>query len=333
MAAFYNGTKVIIGTPTTQRNFLFDTIEMNKRDEQVGDRKKNHFEYNYKTVVKYNPNYGKYIEGEKKRLGFESDEFQMSYNLKWLFERGMFVDPDTFEKLGDIDAERIISDHKDLYVAGIDLGKANDSTVVTILWVDWENPVIIEKAKDSENEDFVVYNTRIVDWMEIQGDNWNEQYAQLVSYLSNFRIERAVIDATGVGNPIYDRLAAVSSFEVIPYVFSTQSKSALFKHLDSQIKSGRTSYPAGEETRQTREYQHFVEQMLEAEKSYTGQHMVVSAPNLRNKHDDYPVSYSLAEWAARGEATKPTTENGNPFFQKQTTFYYRKRNNLTAKRM
>ena len=258
--------------------------------------------------------------------------------LKWIFERGMFVDAVKFESTcGNTQLERCNFDLKNICVAGIDLGKRNDSTVVTIVQPDWENPIVEEKSGDGDIKDFVVYDVFIKDWMEIQGDNWNEQYDLILNYLRNFRLERVLIDATGVGSPIYDRLAPVLSsmrIDPIPYVFSTQSKSELFKHFDSQIKAGRFQYPAGEFTQETPEYRHFVEQMISLEKTYNGQHMVCAAPKERNAHDDYPISAALAVMAAKGEAAnRPVTEKNNPFIdQSRISSYYKQRNMFTARR-
>jgi hypothetical protein len=335
MGAFFNATKVLIGTPGTVKGFFFEAIERNKRDYLSKTRAKNHYENDYKVVIKYNPKYAKYIEGEKKKLGEKSDAFQMAYCLKWLLSRGMFVDSDKFESYGLTDEEICENgDTENVHVVGIDLAKEHDSTVVTVLEVDWENPIIVEESKDKDVPDYIVYNTKVKGWLEIQGDNWNEQYYQIKDYLALWKIERCVIDATGVGSPVYDRLAAVLPYECIPYVYSTPSKSELFKFYDSQIKSGRFKYPAGEKTKETPEYQGFMEQHLDAEKSYSGQHMCVSHSDKRDAHDDYVSSAALGVWGAKGEVTKPHTSKENIFLSKSkaaNSFYY-SRNRLTAAR-
>lgn len=332
MGAFYNATKILIGTPTTQKGFFYESIERNDEDYKLGKRKRNHFQYNYETVCKYNPNYAKYIEGEKRRLGGDSDEFQMSYNLKWLFERGMFVDPEKFEALGLQECGRIFHDRKHVHVAGIDCGKKSDSTIVTVGEVDWENPIIVEQSPDPNIPDYVLYDVFVKDWLEIQGDNWNEQYYMIISYLQNFDVKRIVVDATGVGSPIADRLMANVDCEVIPYVFSATSKSDLYKNFDTVIKQGHFHYPANEETKETPEYKRFLEQMFNLQKTYAGQNMVVCHPNERGAHDDYPDSCALMCWGARGEGvSKPVTERDKLFYA-NTASFYNSRNKLTARR-
>lgn len=588
MAAFYNGTSVVIGTPTIQRGFFYDTIERNSKDYENGIARKNHYQNDWKEVVKYNPNYEKYVRGEMRKIGEDSDEFQMAYCvapetkiltadlrwikaesikigdvlagfdeeppkryaqrrfqksvvedigritrpcyhltfddgtkvtcssehqwlvftagsrtewkktedlvftdrvyrpitpwdepennyklgylsaaydgegnlsqvngvigqvcftqkpnimlekvqqyltdfgfnyvvrhdhvkdisrvlltggrdsffrflgmvrperllnkfdidntgtlrfcghsetgfshpnliskefvgnkevipirtstrtfiadglashncLKWIFERGMFVDPDRFESLADSDREMEDENTNDISVVGIDLGKAKDSTVVTVLGVDWDNPIVLDKSPDPEVPDFIVYNTWVRGWMEIQGDDWNSQYEQLMDYLANWRVGACVMDATGVGNPIYDRVAVNVSFPVIPYVFSTQSKSALMKFFDSHIKAGRFRYPAGEQVRETKLFQHFYEQFITALKSYNGQHLVVSAPNSRNAHDDFVFSAALAVWGIKQETSVPESSKVNPFLEKanHNNVFFSSRNRFTARR-
>ena len=331
MGAFYNATKILIGTATTQRGFFLDSIERNKKVHEEGG-KRNHFEYGYTTVIKYNPKYEKYIEGEKKRLGENSDEFQMSYNLKWILERGMFIDPKIFDQLADKSMGLSIMDTKKSHVAGIDLGKKNDSTVITILEVDWENPIIVEQSKELDIPDYTAYNVYVKAWMEIQGDNWNEQYDMIKDFLNNFNVVRVVMDATGVGDAIYDRLRANLNYEVVPFVFSKQGKSDLYKNLNAEIRAQRVHYPADEETQETHEYKKFVQQFYDLEKGYSGQLMVVQHPAVAGAHDDYPDSLALAVWGARGDTvSKPVTEKQR-LFEGTAKVFTQAKNTFTARR-
>jgi hypothetical protein len=334
MGAFYNATKILIGTPTTSKGFFYQSIERNKREYENGTGRRNHFEYNWEVVVKYNPKYAKYIEGEKARLGEDSDEFQMSYNLKWILERGMFVDPVKFGKLGNENGRLILTDQRNNHVVGIDLGKQSDSTVITILEVDFESPVLVEQSKELDVPDYYAYNTEIKYWHEIQGDDWDSQYYQIMDILKNYRIHRLVIDATAVGSPTADRIAANVDFEVIPYVFGTSSKSDLYKHYDAEIKAGRFHYPASEEVKETREYKKFEKQHLDLQKGWSGQNMVCSHPPERGAHDDYCDSAALAVWGAKGDGVDKPVQEKNPFtvIKQENRSFYNARNRLTARR-
>lgn len=338
MGAAYNATIAKIGTATTFKGDFYEAIQRNKKAYEEGKIPvKNHFEYDYKVVIKYNPKYAKYIEKEKVRLGENSDEFQMSYCLKWILQRGMFVDIEKFEKNNVLDYfGRVMYDRDKIHVAGIDIAGKDDATVVTIVEVDWENPVICETKvnDDGEEETFIAYNTWIKDWLELMGDDYEEQYYQIVDFLKNFKIRRCVCDATKEAS-ISHRLRANMPFEVVPFVFTLKSKSDLYKHLDGEIKSCRAKVPGDEKTKATREYKRFIEQLGELQKSYNGQYMVVSHPPERGAHDDYPDSWALAVWGAKdaGDTLGIEVTNKNRLFEKQNKkVFYTRRNMLTARR-
>ncbi|MBO8161143.1 MAG: hypothetical protein H0Z24_05855 [Thermosipho sp. (in: Bacteria)] len=335
MGSAYNSTVVKIGTATTFKGDFYESIQRNKKDYERGkSRYKNHFEYNYKVVMKYNPKYEKYVMKQKYRLGEFSDEFRMSYNLEWILERGMFIDIDKFEKLCCVpDLGRVPYDKTKNHVAGIDLAKKEDSTVVTIVEVDWENPVVVEKSDSVDVPDFIAYEVTLKDWLEIQGTDYNEQYYIIMDYLKNFNISRLVIDATAEGS-MADRLRANLPYEVIPFVFSSVAKSDLYKHFDREIKAGRIKIPANEETKKTREYKKFIQQMTELQKDYRGQILVVSHPPQRGAHDDFPDSLALAVWGAKEEGTtRIEVVNNNHFISKSDlNRFYLGRNRLTARR-
>lgn len=335
MGAFYNATKVLIGTPTFQKGFFFYSIERNKIAYENKTGRRNHFEYSWHEVVKYNDKYAKYIEGEKARLGEESDEFQMSYNLQWRLERGMFITARELEKNLDPEREVVMSDLKKSHILGIDLARTSDSTVLTFVEVDYDDPVIIEESSNMGVSDYVAYRTIIKKWVEIQGTDYENQYYRILEELRYFNVKRIVLDSTSVGTPIADRLIAnLDDIEIVPFDFSRSSKSMLYKHYETELKSGRVIIPAGEMTGETREFNKFVNQHTALNKEYAGQYLVVKHPDVAGARDDYADSSALAVFGARGEdVARPTVED-NVFAidQLNSESYYRSRNSVTARR-
>ncbi len=351
MGAAYNATICKIGTSTTYKGDFYEVIERNKREYKEGKlRIRNHFEYNYKVVMKYNPRYARYIEREKKSLGEFSDEFRMSYNLEWVISRGMFIDINELEKTcGDEYLDRIISDRSATHVAGIDVGGGSsknrdeaDSTVVTIVEVDWNNPVVMESTRDDETGEDIVYmayNTYIKDWLEISpevAENYEEQYHMIMDYLKQFNIVRAVVDATREAS-LCQRIQANVNFEVWPFTFSSKSKSEIYKHLQSEINTGRARFPMSPETVGTREYQRFTQQLADLQKSYSGSFLVVSHPPERGAHDDYPDSWALAVWGTKdqGYVDHTETKDRSKFLgsaNKRVQSLFQTRNRVTARR-
>lgn len=340
MGAAYNASIIKIGTATTHKGDFYDAIQRNKKEAEIKSTHiKNHFEYDYTIAAKYNPKYARYVEGEKKKLGENSDAFRMSYKLEWIIERGMFIDIATFERNNTEPLlERTLSDMQSTHVAGIDIGGVNDDTVVTVCEVDWNMPVIMESRTDEETgEDinYLAYNAYVVDWLRISNEpDYEEQYPIIVDYLSHFKIARVVCDATREA-AVAHRLRANLNCEVIPYVFSSKSKSDLYKHLEKEIVTGRARICAGEETQKTVEYQMFLEQMADLQKGYSGAYLVVSHPDERGAHDDFPDSFALAVWGCSfaGEVNYTETK-GNPFVKKTLNELKRskRRNSLTGRR-
>ena len=350
MGAAYNATICKIGTATTFKGDFYEAIERNKADFKNGKLPiKNHFEYNYKVVMKYNPKYEKYIEREKRSLGETSDEFRLSYNLEWIISRGMFVDIDEVEKTcGNTLLDRVYSDLRATHVVGIDVGggssknkKEADSTIITVVEVDWDKPVLMETSVDEETQEDIVYlayNTYIKDWYEISpeiAEDYEEQYQIIMDYLKNFKIARLVVDATREAS-LGQRIRANVKYEVVLFTFSSKSKSEIYKHLQTEIKTGRAIFPRGKETVETREYRKFTQQLADLQKSYSGSYLVVSHPDERNAHDDYPDSWALALWGTKDKGQVDNTETRNRQevlnAHRKPTSFSRSRNHLTGKR-
>lgn len=340
MGAAYNASIIKIGTATTFKGDFYEAIQRNKKEQESrASHIKNHFEYDYEVASKYNPKYAKYVEGEKRRLGENSDEFRMSYKLEWIIERGMFVDIIKFEENnGETSLERVVCDRQATHVAGIDIGGKNDSTVVTMCEVDWNMPVIMETRTDEETGEevtYMAYNTYVKDWLCISNEpDYEEQYPLIVDYLSMFWVVRVVCDATREAS-ISHRLRANLRCEVIPYIFTTKSKSELYKHLEKEISAGRARVCSGEKTRTTREYNDFLEQLSSLQKGYSGTNLVVAHPDERGAHDDYPDSWALAVWGCSFEGEVNSTETNRNKFTEKTNMekrYYSRRNRLTSRR-
>lgn len=339
MGAAYNATIVKIGTATTFKGDFYEAIQRNKAEALTKKSHiKNHFEYDYTVVMKYNPKYARYIEKEKKRLGENSDEFRMSYKLEWIIERGMFVDIVKFEQ-DNIEPllERVMYDTNSNHVIGIDLGGKGDDTVCTSVEVNWDMPVVVESFinENNEEETYTAYNTYLVDWLCIAAmPDYEEQFPLILDYCRHFRTSKVVCDATRE-SAVAHRLRANLKCEVIPFIFSTKSKSELYKHLDREIVSGRARVCGGDNTKETREYKDFIQQLGELQKGWSGANLVVSHPDEKNAHDDYPDSWALAVWGAKDKGEVNNTETARNRFSERNSNQNKamhRRNRITARR-
>ena len=284
MLAYYAGIMVKTGTPTTSKNNFYKAIQLNKRLQTERGRRQNHFQWDWRDVSKVNTNYKTFIKQEMLRIGEESDEFQMSYNCKWLLERGMFVTTTLLDELGDTSQELVKTWHKTPVVVGIDPARKMDSTVVTVVWVDWDRP-----------DEFGYFDHRILNWLEIQGDDWEEQYFQIVNFLSNYDVLAVGVDANGVGDAVAQRLKLLMGrSDVFPLTSSQSEQSKRFKHLQALIQRRSLSYPNHAKTRRLRVHKRFIQQMTDAEIKYKGPNFVVAAPDETYAHDDFVDSLAIA---------------------------------------
>jgi len=304
MLAYYAGTMVKTGTPTTSKNNFYKAIQLNKRTQTERNKKQNHFQWDWRDVAKYNDNYAMFIKKEMLRIGEDSDEFQMSYNCKWLLERGMFVTSNIMDELGDTSQELVKVWHQTPVVVGIDPARKNDSTVVTVVWVDWDRP-----------DEFGYFDHRVLNWLELQGDDWEEQYFQIVNFLSNYDVLAIGVDANGVGDAVAQRLKIlIPRAEVIPLTSSTSEQSSRFKHLLQLIQRRLISFPSHAKTRRLRLWKRFYQQMTDAEIQYKGPTFMVAAPKETYAHDDFVDSLAIA-CSLTKELVMPTVEvAGSPFF-------------------
>lgn len=323
MGAAYNATKVCIGTATVFKGYFYDAIQRNKElAKNRSSHIKNHFEFDYTVASKYNPNYAKYIEKEKRNLGENSDSFRMSYKLEWIMERGMFIDIDKFEK-NNLEPlmDFIDFDREATHVVGIDIGggSGGDSTVVTVVEVDWDMPVISETRYDEDEGHeytFDAFNTYVKYFLEIKEvPDHEEQYYIITEFLRNFKVARIVVDATREKS-FADRLNANVSCEVIPYVFTVGAKSDLYKTFDKELSSGRAKLPASEKAKSTVEYEKCVQQLADLQKNWRGTNLLVSHPETRGAHDDYPDSWALAVWGCmqKGEVSEIECRDSRSLF-------------------
>ncbi len=308
MTVATGGTIVKVGTPAPYKSDYYEAILRNKRRGPT-NQKRNHFAYDWRRAAKENPYYRQSIAKEKDRLGEDSDEFQMSYNLRWMLDRGMFITEEQLEELGDKSMQVVPYYTDSPIVIGIDVARKHDSTLATAVWVDWEHP-----------DEFGLYNHRVLDWLELHGENWESQYRQICDFASHYYVMRIGVDAQGMGGPVAERLQVLMpNTEVVPMAMNPIDQSERWQHLMQLIQRGLIGWPAHSRTRRTLKYKRFIQQMSDVEKVYKGKYLLVGAPeNEKNAHDDYIDSLALACSLTKdfGQELEVQVWNVNPFLER-----------------
>ena len=284
MGAFYLATMVMTGTPDIVKGVFYKTIQHNRRQELRRGGRKNHFRYDWRYCAKFNRNYAAYIRGEAQRIGEDSDEFRLNYRLEWLLERGMLITESRMDELGDATMPIVTAYFRSPLVAGIDFARKMDSTVATVLWVDWDRP-----------DELGLYDHRILNWLEMHGEEWEDQYFRIVDFFSNYSIVSVGVDAQGVGDVAADRLKRLlPRIQVEPLSSQLPDQSARWKHLQQLLQRGLLAWPAHPKSKKTKVWRRFRQQMVDVEKTYRGAHMIVEAPDEAGVHDDYVDSLACA---------------------------------------
>ena len=286
MGAATNATMVLTGTPAFTKGKFYDLIRLNKRNANTrGHKKQNHFEIDWKIVAKYNLNYKDYVLKKQEELGSDSDEFRLSYRIQWILEKGMFTTSELLEELGDISMQSVVhAYHASPVVVGIDCGRKQDKTIVTVVHVDWDNP-----------DPFGLYHHHVLNWLDLEGLDWEEQYLQIVEFLANYNVWRVGIDVGGLGDVVAQRLKILLPHtEIVELGSANSDQSVRWKHLNNLMEHRMISWPAGAKVRSLRRWKRFRQEMEDLEALHKGPYFLAEAPKSPNAHDDYPDSLAMA---------------------------------------
>ena len=319
MAAATGGSLIKIGTPAPNKGEFHEACKRNAAHDDVLSGKKlkrrqRHFQFDYKVAAAHNPRYASYVQKEIERLGFDSDDFRMAYRLHWVLERGHFITDALLGSCGITRTKRqgkvlpggknaewvrssnvVTYDHKGRYIASLDFGRSQSSTVVTIGLLFPEGAVDVGYGE-------LRYPVHVANWLELTGDDHEQQYPEIVNFLLNYNLDTMLCDATGKGDPIYSRLAndeRLRKVFVRPFIFGTASKDVGYKLLLQEMQAGRFTFPDGKHAGRLRKQRRFKKQMTDLEKEWSGARLVVHKPKgEKNARDDYPDSAMMLTWCA-----------------------------------
>ncbi len=307
MLSFYAGTIVKIGTPGYHKGDFWKAINLNKRKQTSKRSRQNHFEFDYRVVSKYNHDYARFVQQEKTRHGEDSEFFQMSYALRWQLDRGMLITDEDLDYLADPTMQLQKGWMRTPCVVGIDPARVKDSTVVTVMWVDWDYP---DPAGYREH--------RILNWLEINNTAWEEQYWEIMDFLDPYNVAFVGVDAQGMGSAVADRFKRLmgSRADVVAFSSDSKNQSERWQHLIQLMQRKMFIYPGHSKARRTKVWRRFRQQMVDAEKVMKGQYLLIQAPDEREAHDDYVDSSALACACSMLETVPFVEQVDSPFYRR-----------------
>jgi terminase large subunit-like protein len=305
MGTATGATMVFTGTCTYNKNVFYNQIQVNKRElTKRGQKRQNHFEVDWKTVARENKRYGRTVKKIMIRVGEDSDEFKLSFRLIWLLDKGMFTTNDKLDKCGDKSMQLVPAWTKTPVVVGIDPARIQDKTIVTVLYVDWDHP-----------DDLGYYHHRVLNWLDLEGLDWEVQYYKIVDFLSNYNVWKIGVDSGGVGDAVAQRLQLLMpATEVIPLGSAATEQSVRWKYLRELIDRTQVVWPAHSKVKRLKTWKRFRQEMEDLEISFKGPHMQAEAPHIRDAHDDYADSLSMACILSQDYEEASVEVYSNPFY-------------------
>ncbi len=322
MAAAQNATIVLYGTPWTKDTLLAKYKALNlAHEEKTGERR--HFSYPWQVGARENPRYGAAVRAQIRQRGEDDLVIRTQYRLEEVDDAAGFFPPPLQAALQGAHPRQQQPQADAHYVAAVDVAgeesaaaraqggnSRRDSTVV----------LIGERVRRRDPAlGFALPAVDVVQAYQWTGLATTEQYARLVRLLGEeWRVQQAVIDATGIGDALARFLQArLGADRIEPFTFTAQSKSALGYDLRTLAASGRLQLWADDGSAEYRECWRQVRrcQLTLHPGNRIGFHVPVS-----QGHDDYIAALAMLARTVEG-AAPPAASVALPPRETQTEGY------------
>ena len=167
------------------------------------------------------------------------------------------------------------------YVAGLDLGRKADASVLTVL-----------DAQDRQVRYIYAWDA---------GQSWPAQREGVTRLCRQWAIERLVVDATGMGGDIFTSELVEANLPVEPFIITHNSRDALLTELGVALERETVHFPPDTNLlRQLRSFQY---------RKMPGGSIRAEAPE--GEHDDYVFSLGLGLTACDAPHTLFASMGGN----------------------
>ncbi len=284
MAASTAAPTLLYGTPWDGTTLLDEAVARN-RDREAREGRgypSFHHQVRWEDIEKRRAAYGRFIRNERDRLGARNPIFRTQYGLETVDSAGSFFSAEALAAIeGTHERLREPVAHE-RYVGGLDAGGDGaraDASVLTIARV-------CPRGR-----------CEVVDLRVWQGIRLSVLENEVAKAAREWRLERLVVDATGIGAGLWDGLAReLTAIEVEKFVFRSESKSELGHRVLMAADGGRLALFANDATSESLACRGELRRCRR--KSSPDGRMQWAAPG--NEHDDYVISLALALHAVQG---------------------------------
>jgi len=306
MASTTNATTVLYGTAWDDTTLLEQTKQTNlalQREDGI----RRHFEYRWEHCAQANPDYARYVEAERERLGANHPLFTTQYDLKPLAGSGRLLTKAQIEQLQGTHArEHSRAAPGVIYVAGLDvageaaaadkLARGHDETVLTIARV--------AHQQGRQRPLPIVSVVSVTRWRGTPHSTLYDEIGDLLQHTWGARI--VAVDATAMGEAAAILLARrLGQHRVIPYRFTEHSKSHLGYELQAAANTNRLALWAADGSQ---EYRDTLRQLALCRAVYKPNRSMQFFVAPEDGHDDIVCSLALLVEAANNAT--PTVARG-----------------------
>jgi hypothetical protein len=304
MAASTNAPVVYYGTPWAPDSLLEQAKAAHRAAERAGGPRR-HFRFDWEHVAAHVPAYGRYVEAERERLGERHPLFRTQYLLEVVNAADRLFDAPALAQLGGDHARLRSPVEGERYVAGLDLAGAPRSEGAARRDADWTVLTIARVRRGLGGGNLHAEVVELQAWQGVATEPLIETLADRLRRV--WRVRALAVDATGLGGPITDLLAARLPRGVVhPVVFSAERKSRLGFGLLAAVHSGRLRLFGQDGTPERAECRR---QLELARVAYRDGRTMRFDVDPAEGHDDYLMSLALCVDAA-AHAGAPRTAHG-----------------------
>ena len=285
------------------------------RELERRDGIRRHFAADWTAVAEFNPEYARYVEGERARLGEDHPLFRTQYALKTLSGGGRLFSGSQRAQVQGTHLRHHGPRPGEVYVAGLDVGGQDREAIANgreaIRRTGHDASVLTIARAVMPPSDAIVPEPRleIVEHVAFSGTAHDALFARLADVLGEvWRVRRLAVDATGLGETLARLLTRRLGDSVVrPVRFTAESKSKLGYGLLAASNGGRLKLYAADGSAEYADFQH---EMEAARVHYRPNQQMNFFVEPADGHDDYLVSAALAVEAAKEIETRPRIARG-----------------------
>lgn len=233
MTASTGAPTLMFGTPWNGISLLERAVgrnrEMDRRFEGKPGYRRRHHQVSWREVAKIVPAYGAHVAAQRERLGKDNPLYLSQYELVASERSGRLFRASALAAITGGHARMQAPAPGERYVGGLDFGGEGEHSDATVL-------TIGRLAEGGRVE--------VVAWVEWRGASSPLLVAEIPAELAHWRLERVHADSTGMGQPLVGMLQKQSGNVLHGVTFSSQSKSAMGRAMQTAVATGRLALPA-----------------------------------------------------------------------------------------